>query len=129
VPVRAAYREGATDADKKTYRDKAAKSRQGRITEGIIALRGGMTHELVKHVPPEARPLYLGNNLYPSPNLFPGKNLTWLLPGEMPNPLTKRFPRDPRPSYYANDVAGRPVLTTLEVARHFLVDPAVLGPM
>jgi hypothetical protein len=121
------YRENVSGG-KQGYWTTAASCEEGQVTEGIVCLRGKMVHELIR-AEPQIRPLAPSNNLYPSDDLAPGANLTWLQPGEMANPPQPRSSRDPGPTYYANVVAGRPVLPTLAMARRFLVEPTTLGPL
>jgi hypothetical protein len=126
------YREGETKASRTAYWQRAGACRSGRVTEGVILLRGEMMHNITKwHAPqgpaPRKKPLYPGPNTYPGNFTFPGSNLTWLHPTEMRDPLSPKVLGDSRYPAYMADVAGRPVLETLHTAREFLVnDP---GPL
>ena len=84
------YREGDTKATKSAYRQRAAACRSGRMTEGVIFLRGEMIHKLTKRYSPEK-----------------------------PDPLSLKVD-DSRYRAYESDVAGQPVLETLHTAIEFL---------
>jgi hypothetical protein len=118
------YRE-RTFTGGEAYWDRADRYDAGKVTEGIVGLRGEMVHKLVR-AESEMRPLYPSEDLRPSDYLYPGENLTWVPPDEMDPPPQWRS-GDRRSTYYETVVAGQPVLPTLDVARHFLVDSTFLG--
>jgi hypothetical protein len=57
------------------YFDSTKTSRAGRVTEGIVWLRGRKTHAASARPEPRGVPLYPGDSVYPSEFLFPGANL------------------------------------------------------
>ena len=96
---------------------------EGKIAEGIVFLRGAMTHHLVKQVEPALVDLYPSDTLYPSEDLYPGSNFTWISADEM---LAVHNLDGPQGRLYANHVAGQMMLGTLRVAIQFLLtDPQV----
>lgn len=86
-------------------------------------------HKVIKRYDPEKKLLYPGPKTYPGNFTFPGSNLTWLDPPEMPDQLPQDVVNDPRYPAYVSDVAGLPVLETLQIAKEFLVKDTVLGPL
>ena len=124
-----AYREGDNKIDKATYHNRADASREGQVTEGVILIRGELLHRAVKRHAPEEKLLYPSETTYPGNWTFPGSNLVWLHPAEMVDPLRQKILNDGRYPFYVAHVAGQPVLGTLQIARDFLVNDPVLGPL
>jgi len=123
------HREGDTQAAKTAYRSHASACQGGRVTEGMILLRGQMMHRVTKRYAPEMKPLYPGPRTFPGNFTYTGENLMWLAPAEMHDQLPLGVVNDPRYPAYVADVAGLPVLETLQIAREFLVNDPVLGPL
>ncbi len=123
------HREEHTHPSPSAYRSRASVCHGGRVTEGIILLRGQMMHKVTKRFDPEKRGLYPGPKTYPGKCTFPGSNLTWLHPQEMPDRMPPEVVNDVRYGAYVADVSGRPVLETLQIAKDFLVNDPVLGPL
>ena len=122
-----AHREGG--AAKAAYRSRASSCHDGRMTEGIVQMRGQLIHNVVRQYSPEERPLLPEPATYTGNYTFPGSNLVWLHPTERKDPLPHDVLADPRYPFYASTVASQPVLETLQVAREFLVNDPVLGPL
>lgn len=123
------HREDNTRPARSAYRTRASACHGGRVTEGIVLLRGQLIHKIVKRHAPEMRPLYPGPKTFPGRYTFPGSNLIWLEPTEMPDQLPSDVVSDPRYPAYVTDVAGLLVLATLQTAKDFLVNDPVLGPL
>jgi hypothetical protein len=64
------------------------------VTEGIVLLRGKMMHQVVKRYAPEGRPLYPSERTFPGNFTYPGWNLMWLHPDEMPDTLPARVRKE-----------------------------------
>lgn len=119
------YREGVGGL-KSAYYSRAGASDEGKVTEGLIWLRGKKTHFLVHDLEPHRAVLYPGENVYPSEDLYPGSNLVWLPATEVSSvPLSKHAAGDLRRRVlYDECVADQPVLAVLRTAARFLVhDP------
>lgn len=103
----------------------------GKITEGITYLRGILTHHLTKQVAPLKQPLFPGASVYPSEDLFPGSNLTWLEAAEVLKecPPPKKGCGKKQADFYRSHVGGQMVLPTIRAARHFLLNDQKLGPL
>jgi hypothetical protein len=110
------------------YYNRAQACQGGRVTEGIVLIRGQLIHKVTKRHAPEEKDLHPGEDTYPGDFTYPGANLTWLSPTEMRDPLPPDVVGNVRYSAYVADVAGRPVLETLQIARDFLVNDPILGP-
>ena len=117
------------------YQLLARQHRAGRTVEGLSAVRAVPAHFVAQLVSviPEMQPVYPSDDLFPSEDLKPGLNLTWLRTVAMssaPAVLTRSATsaRDTSP-YYGSDVAGRPVFQTLDDARSWLVTDTYLGPL
>lgn len=100
---------------------------EGRVTEGIIALRGARVHDVTNESRPEPRPLYPSDRLFPGTHLHPGHNLTWRQQTDMTWPLATWSKKGL--SFYDADVAGLPVSQTLAMAQAFLAGPRWLGAL
>jgi hypothetical protein len=118
--------------EKRGYLSLALTVPGGRVTQGLIALRAVPVHEVASlaRVLPVPSPLYPGESLFPSADLYPGSVLTWLGTDHMvdaPDRLARpgSGPEDGAPCY-RTDVAGRPVRQTLADARAWLFTGAGL---
>jgi hypothetical protein len=93
---------------------------EAKVTEGLVEVRGALIHDVTKPVEQALEDRY--------PDTYSDKYevvLVWRQASEMKDPperLTK-------PSSHYACVADQDVLGTLRQARHFLVDPGVLGPL
>ena len=92
----------------------------GQVAEGVLVVRGRMTHGPLTEIRPTVKLAYPGPKFFPSKYAYPGANLMWLELSDMP-PLDQAElqRRDRSHSRYANHVAGHMVLPTLDVARQF----------
>lgn len=61
----------------KAYLAAIATQVESEVPEGVVTARGKFVHELVSAPTPQMQPLYPGEDVYPSDQLFPGQNLTW----------------------------------------------------
>jgi hypothetical protein len=113
----------------RSYYSHADNCYPGRVTEGIILLRGQLTHKVARRYLPEERPLHPSATRFPGRHTYPGANLMWLSPNEMEDQLPDRATDDYRYEFYCYDVAGTPVLETFQIAIDFLLDDAKLGPL
>lgn len=106
--IREYHRKGLGGAD---YFDRA-KSREGRVTEALIMVRGVTTHDLTRRVEAEAQGLYPGT-FYPG-EAYPAENLCW-------SDATEGLhdPHNRRPDFQEL-VVGRIVTSTIQDARRFL---------
>jgi len=123
------YREGDGPM-KEAYHSRAALSDNGRITEGLVWLRGKSTHFLMRVKEPEVQVFYPGPNAFPGKDTFPDGNVVWRPAGDIasPPPSNKQNATEVnRRKYYEEHAEGQPVLEGLHHARDFLVnDP---GPI
>ncbi len=120
------YRRGRTKFSRTTYYTHAKSCDTGKVTLGVVFLRGVLTHHLIKQVQPTRQPLYPSQDLYPSEYLYPGSNFVWisgtdLLRVHTPDPGHKKdLP------YYESHVGGQLMLPTIKQAIDFLLtDPIV----
>ena len=105
---------------KMQYDPLAASTADGRTAEGLVIVRGALTHQLTKSVTPEVKDAY--SDTYRDQYGL----LVWLKRSEMSAPPTWK----PKiGAEYDLEVAGRDVVETLQAARRFLVESAVLGPL
>lgn len=112
-------------SDKAGYRQ-AASSLNGRVTEGLSLLRGKMVHRLVSDLGPEIKPLSTSEHLYPSEDLRPGSNLSWLT-GDEAQAEQADMLKDVRFPDYDSTVGGLPVLQSLRQAQDFFEGLASAG--
>ena len=92
---------------------------QGKVTEGILVIRGRMTHGPLNDIRPAFKVAYPGPKFFPSKYAYPGSNLTWLELDDMPPADRAELERRDDNGRYANHVAGYMVLPTLDIARQF----------
>jgi hypothetical protein len=92
----------------------------GEILEGLLVIRGRMTHGALDDIRPAVKPAYPGPKFYPSDYAYPGANLTWLELADMPADDRAELEHRDTKNRYATHVAGRMVLPTLDSARRFL---------
>ncbi|MHA6797538.1 hypothetical protein ACVGVM_29120 (plasmid) [Pseudonocardia bannensis] len=77
------FREGRSKVNRPHYTQRVDACVAGKITQGIVFLRGVLTHHLIKEVEPIPQLLYPGPDLYPSQDLFPDANFTWISAAEV----------------------------------------------
>jgi hypothetical protein len=119
-----AYRLGREDAHSTAYYSHAEACDAGKITLGIVFLRGVLTHHLVKQVKPTLKPLYPSPNLYPSEDLYT-TNFVWISGDDLKKVYAPKR-HSPNLGYYETHVGGRMVLPTIRQAINFLLtDPVV----
>jgi len=121
------YRLGRDKIHSNVYYPHAKSCDVGKVTLGILYLRGVLTHHLIKQVPPTSEPLYPSENLYPSEDLFPGANFVWISGAD----LNKVHTPDPQfaksQPFYDSHVGGQLMLPTIRQAIDFLLaDPVVV---
>lgn len=91
----------------------------GKIAEGILVIRGRMTHGPLNDIRPAIKPAYPGPKFFPSRYTYPGSNLTWLELQDMTAEDRAELERRDDHKRYADYVAGHMVLPTLDIAREF----------
>ena len=91
----------------------------GKIAEGILVIRGRMTHGPLNDIRPAIKLAYPGPKFFPSPYTYPGSNLTWLELDDMPAADRAELERRDGHKRYVDYVAGHMVLPTLDAARKF----------
>jgi hypothetical protein len=110
------------------YDASARANSSGRITEGVIMLRGKLTHYLMTRIEPRMSELYPGSNLFPGEGILIGMVLRWPAAGlvlrEHPDLL-----HHAAWCFYESEVGQMPVRITLDAAQDFLLDNAILGPL
>jgi hypothetical protein len=122
-----AYRFGRGEVNKKAYLAHAESCDPGKVTLGIVYLRGVVTHHLIKQVQPTSQPLHPSGDLYPSEDLYPGSNFAWISGTDLgmlhsPEP---RFARSQ--SHYDSHVGDQLMLPTIRQAIDFLLtDPVTV---
>lgn len=114
-------------ANKKAYFGHAESCDSGKVTLGVVYLRGVLTHHLTKPVQPVMQQLYPGETVHPGPDVYPGPNIAWISAAELklfhkPDPeFAKSEP------YYISHVGGHLVLPTIRQAIEFLLaDPVIV---
>jgi len=118
-----AHREGPWGSEeKKAYYPRAKASRDGLVTEGIVWVRGKMTHRLTEARSPSAQPLLPGPNTFLGEHTFPGSNIVWRPSTEITSQTGGSDTEVERRGFYEDYVAGQPVLEGLHAAREFLVN-------
>jgi hypothetical protein len=95
---------------------------RGKICEGVIVIRGRMTHGALNDIRPSIKLALPGPKFVPSTYTYPGMNLTWLELDDMPPTDRGELERRDDRQRYTSYVAGQMVLPTLNVAREFLRD-------
>ena len=102
------------------YFPRVAQEPFGRVAEGIMVIRGRLTHGALNDLQPAFEGLYPGPNTFPGPFTYPGQNLTWRAVNEIPQPDRADLEaRDKRDHFYRDHVGGSKVLSTLDAARSF----------
>jgi len=96
--------------------------RRGEICEGVIVIRGRMTHGALNDIRPNMKTLFPGPNVFPSAYMYPGRNLTWLEFDDLPVTDRVELERRDTRQRYTTHVAGQMVLSTLNIALEFLGD-------
>jgi hypothetical protein len=121
------YRFGRDKIHKKAYFTHAESCDAGKVTLGIVFLRGVLTHHLIKQVQPTRQPLYPSENLYPSEDLFPGTNYVWISGADLQKVHTPEPQFAKAQPYYDSHVGGRLMLPTIRQAIDFLLaDPVIV---
>ena len=100
----------------------------GKVAEGILVIRGRMTHGPLTEIRPAVKLAYPGPKFFPSNYAYPGSNLMWLDLNDMPSADRAELERRDSHGRYANHVAGRMVLPTLDVARSSTDDSHLRRP-
>ena len=95
---------------------------RGEISEGVIVIRGRMTHGALNDIRPSIKLALPGPKFFPSTYTYPGMNLTWLELDDMPPTDRGELERRDDRQRYTSYVAGQMVLPTLNVAREFFRD-------
>lgn len=104
----------------KAYYALADSSDDGRVTEGVIGLRGIQTHSLAQPLAPKHEPLYPGADTFPGNYTFAGSNLTWIDPDTVKGQLDMSKIKADSLDRYRKHAQGKMVLYTLDDARQFL---------
>ena len=104
------------------YHLRAKSSSSGRITDGIVWVRGKMTHRLTQARNPGAQPLLPGPRTLTGEYTFPGSNIVWRPATDIMSTTGGNDTEVERRGFYENYVAGQPVLEGLHAAREFLVN-------
>lgn len=91
----------------------------GKVAEGILVIRGRMTHGPLNEIRPAVKLADPGPKFFPSNYTYPGSNLTWLELDDMPTADRAELERRDNRMRYADHVAGHMVLPTLDIARQF----------
>lgn len=112
-------REVARIDQKSVYWTAVEASVSGRIAEGILVIRGRMTHGALNDIRPAVKLAYPGPKFFPSNYVYPGSNLTWLELDDLPPNDRAELERRDDHKRHASHVAGRAVLPTLDIARQF----------
>ena len=123
------YREDHTPPTKLAYYNRAAACPDGHVTEGILLLRGALIHDVTKPYSPQTKTVYLGSTTFPGKYTYPQTNLLWRTEDEIKQHLRPDVLSDICYPSYVSQVAGQPVLTTLKIARDFLVSDPHLPPL
>jgi len=95
---------------------------RGKIGEGVIVIRGRMTHGALNDIRPSFKLALPGPKFFPSAYAYPGMNLTWLELDDMQPIDRSELERRDDHQRYASCIAGQMVLPTLNVAREFFRD-------
>jgi len=116
---------GSTKEHRTAYAQRVDACGGGKVTQGVVFLRGVLTHHLVKQVEPVPTPLY--PPFYPGPDTFPGANFTWLttdvllaIHPDVPKQQVAQF------EHGRSHVAGQMMLPTLRQAIDFLLNDPVI---
>jgi hypothetical protein len=121
------YRLGRDNVNQDAYFAHAESCDPGKVTLGIVYLRGVLTHHLIKQVRSTSQPLHPSGDLYPSEDLYPGSNLVWISGTD----LSKVHTPEPRfakaQPHYDSHVGGQLMLSTIRLAINFLLtDPVAV---
>lgn len=116
-----AYREDSGGL-RTAYHMRAKASNTGRITEGIVWVRGKMTHRLTEARSPSAQPLLPGLSTHTGEYTLPGSNIVWRPSVEVTSQMGGDRTEAERRGFYDAYVAGQPVREGLHSARKFLVN-------
>ncbi|MCA1695511.1 MAG: hypothetical protein LC749_12695 [Actinobacteria bacterium] len=123
------YRCGCNKVNKQPYFAHAESCDPGKITLGIVFLRGVLTQHVIKQVRPTKQPLYPSEDLSPSDDLSSGSNFVWisgtdLLEVHTPEPQFANVQ-----PYYNSHVGGQLMLPTIRQAIDFLLTDPVVGKL
>jgi hypothetical protein len=97
---------------------------RGEVTEGIMVIRGRMTHGSLDQIRPSIKLALTGPKFLTSEYTYTGFNLVWLELDELPDADRARVIAYDKRLRYADHVAGYLVLPTLDQSRRFLRDLA-----
>jgi hypothetical protein len=121
------YRCGRDKVNKQAYFAHAESCDPGKVTLGIVFLRGVLTHHVIKQVRPTKQPLYPSEDLFPSEDLSPASNFVWISGTDLLKVHTPEPQFANAQPYYDSHVGGQLMLPTIRQAMDLLLaDPVVV---
>lgn len=126
-----AFREGRETnnrpVNRPAYLERVAATDAGKVTQGIVFLRGVITHHLIRRVEPVRQPAYPGPHFVLGPHTFLGSNFCWISTAEIDAQHTVPARQLAQYEHYRDHVAEQMMLPTLDVTIRFLLeDPDII---